>query len=91
MQILNFPERPDAIIVASVDARDLLSIAQNLCRRNSYAQIKLGDMPSLNNPDCLAYEHHDQLNHIDYNESLESDNSLIIQKSSNGGRRDKLE
>ena len=34
-----------------------IMVAQNLSRRNSHAQIKLGDMPSLNNRVRLTYGH----------------------------------
>lgn|GEM_PF-827411 len=34
-----------------------IRVAQNLSRRNSHAQIKLGDMPSLNNRVRLTYGH----------------------------------
>ncbi len=48
-----------------------IMVAQNLSRRNSHAQIKLGDMPSLNNRVRLTYGHRNPLNQIDYNEPLE--------------------
>lgn len=48
-----------------------IMVAQNLSRRNSHAQIKLGDMPSLNNRVRLTYGHCNPLNQIDYNEPLE--------------------
>ncbi len=48
-----------------------IRVAQNLSRRNSHAQIKLGDMPSLNNRVRLTYGHRNPLNQIDYNEPLE--------------------
>lgn len=37
-----------------------IRVAQNLSRRNSHAQIKLGDMPSLNNCVRLTYGHRDK-------------------------------
>ncbi len=37
-----------------------IMVAQNLSRRNSHAQIKLGDMPSLNNRVRLTYGHRDK-------------------------------
>lgn len=49
-----------------------IRVAQNLSRRNSHAQIKLGDMPSLNNRVRLTYGHRNPLKELDYNESLES-------------------
>ena len=79
-----------------------IRVAQNLSRRNSHAQIKLGDMPSLNNRVRLTYGHRNPLNNfnyretrelanplnrLDYNESLELDNSLIIAKNANGVSR----
>jgi len=45
--------------------------AQNLSRRNSHAQIKLGDMPSLNNRIRLTYGHRNPLNHLNYREMRE--------------------
>lgn len=48
-----------------------IRVAQNLSRRNSHAQIKLGDMPSLNNRVRLTYGHRNPLNQFDYNEPLE--------------------
>lgn len=45
--------------------------AQNLSRRNSHAQIKLGDMPSLNNRVRLTYGHRNPLNHLNYREMRE--------------------
>ncbi len=38
-----------------------IRVAQNLSRRNSHAQIKLGDMPSLNNRVRLTYGHRNPL------------------------------
>lgn len=49
-----------------------IRVAQNLSRRNSHAQTKLGDMPSLNNRVRLTYGHCNPLKELDYNESLES-------------------
>jgi hypothetical protein len=37
-----------------------IRVAQNLSRRNSHAQIKLGDMPSLNNRIRLTYGDRDK-------------------------------
>lgn len=48
-----------------------IRVAQNLSRRNSHAQIKLGDMPSLNNRVRLTYGHRNPLNHINYREMRE--------------------
>lgn len=48
-----------------------IRVAQNLLRRNSHAQTKLGDMPSLNNYVRLTSGHRNPLNQIDYNEPLE--------------------
>lgn len=48
-----------------------IRVAQNLSRRNSHAQIKLGDMPSLNNRVLLTYGHSNPLNHLNYREMRE--------------------
>ncbi len=48
-----------------------IRVAQNLSRRNSHAQIKLGDMPSLNNRIRLTYGHRNPLNHLNYREMRE--------------------
>lgn len=48
-----------------------IRVAQNLSRRNSHAQIKLGDMPSLNNRVRLTYGHRNPLNHLNYREMRE--------------------
>lgn len=48
-----------------------IRVAQNLSRRNSHAQIKLGDMPSLNNRIRLTYGHRNPLNHLNYLEMRE--------------------
>lgn len=48
-----------------------IRVAQNLSRRNSHAQIKLGDMPSLNNRVRLTYGHRNPLNHLNYRETRE--------------------
>ncbi|XWJ92920.1 host cell division inhibitor Icd-like protein [Phytobacter ursingii] len=81
--------------------RVTISPAQTLSRRNSHAQIKLGDLPSLNNRVRLTYGHRNPLNHfnyrelresanplngLDYNDSLEPVNSLIIPKTCNAGK-----
>lgn len=55
--------------------------AQNLSRRNSHAQIKLGDMPSLNNRVRLTHGHRNPLNHLNYSETRESANLLILLNS----------
>ncbi|HCB1554002.1 TPA: host cell division inhibitor Icd-like protein [Enterobacter asburiae] len=57
---------------AASDLHNSIRVAQNLSRRNSHAQIKLGDMPSLNNRIRLTYGHCNPLKELDYNESLES-------------------
>ncbi len=48
-----------------------IRVAQNLSRRNSHAQIKLGDMPSLNNRVRLTYGHRNPLNNFNYRETRE--------------------
>ncbi|HBM7609632.1 TPA: host cell division inhibitor Icd-like protein [Enterobacter asburiae] len=48
-----------------------IRVAQNLSRRNSHAQIKLGDMPSLNNRARLTYGHRNPLNNFNYRETRE--------------------
>lgn len=48
-----------------------IRVAQNLSRRNSHAQTKLGDMPSLNNRVRLTYGHRNPLNHLNYRETRE--------------------
>ncbi len=48
-----------------------IKVAQNLSRRNSHAQIKLGDMPSLNNRVRLTYGHRNPLNNFNYRETRE--------------------
>lgn len=48
-----------------------IRVAQNLSRRDSHAQIKLGDMPSLNNRVRLTYGHRNLLNHLNYREMRE--------------------
>ena len=48
-----------------------IRVAQNLSRRDSHAQIKLGDMPSLNNRVRLTYGHRNPLNHLNYREMRE--------------------
>lgn len=48
-----------------------IRVAQNLSRRNSHAQIKLGDLPSLNNRVRLTYGHRNPLNHLNYREMRE--------------------
>lgn len=48
-----------------------IMVAQNLSRRNSHAQIKLGDMPSLNSCVRLASGHRNPLNHLNYREMRE--------------------
>ena len=58
-----------------------IRVAQNLSRRNSHAQIKLGDMPSLNNRVRLTYGHRNPLNHLNYRETRESANFLILLNS----------
>lgn len=63
-----------------------IRVAQNLSRRNSHAQIKLGDMPSLNNRVRLTYGHCNPLKELNYNESLELDKSLILPKTCNAGK-----
>lgn len=57
---------------AAIDLHNSIRVAQNLSRRNSHAQTKLGDMPSLNNRVRLTYGHCNPLKELDYNESLES-------------------
>lgn len=57
---------------AASDLHNSIRFAQNLSRRNSHAQTKLGDMPSLNNRVRLTYGHCNPLKELDYNESLES-------------------
>ena len=57
---------------AASDLHNSIRVAQNLSRRNSHAQTKLGDMPSLNNRVRLTYGHCNPLKELDYNESLES-------------------
>ncbi len=57
---------------AASDLNNSIRVAQNLSRRNSHAQTKLGDMPSLNNRVRLTYGHCNPLKELDYNESLES-------------------
>lgn len=46
---------------AASDLHNSIRVAQNLSRRNSHAQIKLGDMPSLNNRVRLTYGHRNPL------------------------------
>lgn len=48
-----------------------IRVAQNLSRRNSHAQIKLGDMPSLNYRVRLTYGHRNPLNNFNYRETRE--------------------
>ncbi|EBT2573174.1 host cell division inhibitor Icd-like protein [Salmonella enterica] len=45
---------------AASDLHNSIRVAQNLSRRNSHAQIKLGDMPSLNNRVRLTYGDRDK-------------------------------
>ncbi len=63
------------------DLHNSIRVAQNLSRRNSHAQIKLGDMPSLNNRVRLTYGHRNPLNHLNYRETRESANLLILLNS----------
>lgn len=45
---------------AASDLHNSIRVAQNLSRRNSHAQTKLGDMPSSNNCVRLTYGHRDK-------------------------------
>lgn len=56
---------------------------QTLSRRNSHVQIKLGDMPSLNNCVRLTYGHRNLLMKLNSVESTESAGHKLVQP---GGR-----
>lgn len=53
--------RSNPFELAACYLHNSIRVAQNLSRRNSHAQIKLGDMPSLNNRVRLTYGHRNPL------------------------------
>lgn len=55
---------------SSVILHNSIRVAQNLLRRNSHAQIKVGDMPSSNNCVRLTYGHRDK--HEQYSGSVQN-------------------
>ena len=63
--------RSNPFELAACYLHNSIRVAQNLSRRNSHAQIKLGDMPSLNNRVRLTYGHRNPLNNFNYRETRE--------------------
>lgn len=63
--------RSNPFELAACYLHNSIRVEQNLSRRNSHAQIKLGDMPSLNNRIRLTYGHRNPLNHLNYREMRE--------------------